>query len=188
MEIRRGRPGTRDPRRKSVVRTHASPWVLRLPSFVREPRYVFPPVEITYRPTSPTAGPSRALIVRDDFNSPPCPWELKLPPSIPLPPPRQFINIRVPLSSEPGVAEEARGASPAVPEDSPVARRPELAQDSTPPPSSSLITEPDSGDTLYCCADETPEQFSPSPPSPPSPGPPPAKRFKGNSHCRNLRF
>ncbi|XP_033229265.1 stress response protein nst1-like [Belonocnema kinseyi] len=186
LEIRCGRDGTRDPRKRRPFKDRSIPVVLRLPRFCEEPRYVFPPVNIVRRDGSPAAESSQPIVV-DCPSTPLCPWGLRVPPSTPLPAPGEFIRV----NSIPVEIPDTPTVNAAVPDSDteardlhPVSYTPVSRPDQAPfrtPPVPTCEEEPGS-DTLLLSAFETPETFSPS-----LIGSPPAKRFCG-SHRRNLDF
>lgn len=188
LEIQRGSEGTRDPRKKRAFRGRRDALTLRVPRFIEDPRYVFPPVNLVRRNDSPVAGTS-GTITLNCLDSPARPWKLKVSPQTPLPDPGELMHFRlapieIPIPNDtvaetprPGTSAEARtpldpGAATADHAEQGPARTPATR---TP------LAESDS-ETLFLSAYETPETFSPSLLGSPSP-----KRFCGN-HRRNLRF
>lgn len=94
LEKKRGRPGSGDPRRRGPPRNRAAPLILRVPAFVQEGRYAFPPLRFT-RPGIAQHDPP---IIVDCPNSPPLPAALRAPPSAPLPPPSEIAAVCSPIA------------------------------------------------------------------------------------------
>lgn len=149
LEKKRSRFGIGDPRRRGPPRNRATPLSLRVPTFVKEGRYTFPPVRFT----RPGATPRSLPIVVDCPNSPPFPEPLRAPPSAPLPPPSEVVASASPIAGPSRRPQDPRPSTPATDR---------VTQPGTP-------DRPDD-DVLLLSAYDTPETFSPPPiePTPPS--------------------
>lgn len=139
------------------------PLFLRVPRFTQDLRYVFPPVNLTCRDSSPVDGTSDSTSHINCFNSLACPHRLKFPPSVAPPTLEKFIQIWVlPSSRAPRFVKEARAISPARPGTQPWAHDAEEARNRTSVPLRSTEESGSSDDTLFLSADQTPETLSSS--------------------------